>query len=155
MQLSQQLNKTKFFLKATPKQRAAARIVFGCVFGVWAVLWLASKGKIDLGFWLGICGFKQRYGLPCPTCGMTTAAIAFVSGKILESFWIQPAGAILCSVAAVSAFLALFIMLFGVYFSFLRRFFAGIKVGYIIWALVIIITVGWIFTFIRALSANN
>jgi hypothetical protein len=154
MQLSQQLNETKFFIQATPKQRAVARLIFWVVFGLWVVLLLASKGKIDLGFWIGVCGFKQRYGLPCPTCGMTTAAMAFACGKIIESFYIQPAGALLCSVAAISGFLALFTMVFGVYFSFLKRF-AEIKVRYIIWTLVVIIIAGWIFMLLRTLVANN
>ncbi len=39
------------------------------------------------------CGFYERTGFPCPTCGMTTAFAYMVRGKILNSFSVQPAGA--------------------------------------------------------------
>lgn len=40
------------------------------------------------------CGFHQRTGLPCPTCGMTTAFAWAVRGRIIQAFRIQPAGAL-------------------------------------------------------------
>jgi Protein of unknown function (DUF2752) len=39
------------------------------------------------------CGFYERTGFPCPTCGMTTAFAYMVRGKFLNSFSVQPAGA--------------------------------------------------------------
>ena len=117
---------------------------------------LAAAGRIDIGWWLGgPCGFKQRYDLPCPTCGMTASALAFAQGKIFESFYIQPAAALLCCVLAVSAFLAFLIAVFGVYSGFLNRFFTEVKVKYIILALIVIIAAGWAVTLARALAANN
>lgn len=38
------------------------------------------------------CGFMLRSGLPCPTCGMTTAFSHFVRGHLIESFMVQPGG---------------------------------------------------------------
>jgi len=155
MQSSQQMNKSKFFSRATFHQRAIAALVFSIVAASSGLSWLAATGRFDIGFWLGPCGFKQRYGLPCPTCGMTTSVLAFSQGKIFESFYIQPAAALLCCVLVVIAFLALFTAVFGVYFGLIRRFFAEVKTKYIILALIVIIAAGWAVTLARALAENN
>ncbi len=41
------------------------------------------------------CGFLEMTGLPCPTCGMTTAFSLMAHGRPLAAFRSQPAGAIL------------------------------------------------------------
>ncbi len=41
---------------------------------------------------LAPCGFHLRTGLPCPTCGMTTAYAYAVRGNWLRAFLVQPAG---------------------------------------------------------------
>jgi predicted RNA-binding Zn-ribbon protein involved in translation (DUF1610 family) len=140
---------------ASSGQRLAAAIVcLGIVlfFGSFA---LAGHYKIDMGRLLGYCGFKQRTGLPCPTCGMTTAALAFAQGRILEAFYIQPACGFLCSVMVIAAILAFITAVFGVYFHFIRRFFTEVKLRYIILALVIVIAAGWAVTLARAIAAKN
>ena len=86
---------------------------------------------------------------------MTTSAVTFVQGKIFESFYIQPAAALLCCVLAVMAFLALLTAGFGVYFSFVKRFFAKVKTRYIILTLIIIIAAGWAVTLTRAIKIGN
>jgi len=133
----------------------AAVIVCLAVVGFFGLFALARHYNIDIGRWLGYCGFKQRYGLPCPTCGMTTATLAFAQGKIFDAFYVQPAGALLCCVLVVTAFLAFLIAVFGVYFRFLERFFREVKVKYIILALIVIIAAGWAVTLARALAANK
>ncbi len=155
MLIDKQLNKTKFFYRASRQQRLVAGLVFLGIIAVFAFLWLSAKGIINIGLLFGPCGFKQRYGLPCPTCGITTSAIAFASGQVLKAFYIQPAGAFFCCIMVVSAFFALFTTVFGVYFVFLKRFFDEVKAKYIILALVIIIAAGWIVTLARALAAGN
>lgn len=48
------------------------------------------------------CPWLLAYGLPCPTCGMTTAVSSAAHGAILRSFGVQPAGAVFAiSVAAL------------------------------------------------------
>jgi len=148
MQISQHLNKSKFFFRASPRQRVIAAVVLLAVAAFFGLFWLEAHYKIAL--WPPGCGFEQKYGLPCPTCEMTTAAVAFAQGRIFESFYIQPAAALLCSVLAVSAFLAFIIAVFGVYFGFIKRFFAEVKIRYIILALIIIIAAGWAVTLARA-----
>jgi len=61
----------------------------------------------------------------------------------------------LCCVLVVVAFLALFTAVFGVYFSFIKRFFAEVKLRHIILALIVIIAAGWAVTLARALAANR
>ncbi|RKY24456.1 MAG: hypothetical protein DRP62_03675 [Planctomycetota bacterium] len=152
MRVGQQLNKHKFFCRASSRQRLTAGLVFLGIVALFGFLQLMARYKINP--WAGPCGFKQKYGLPCPTCGMTTSAVAFASGKIFESFYIQPAAALLCCVLAVSAFLAFITAVFGVYFNFIRRFFAELKTRYIILALIVIVAVGWAVTLTRALRID-
>ena len=47
---------------------------------------------------LGIppCSFVLTSGLPCPTCGMTTAFSLVMHGRPWSAFKAQPAGALLC-----------------------------------------------------------
>jgi hypothetical protein len=133
---------------------AAAIVCLGIIlfFGSFA---LAGHYKIDMGRLLGYCGFKQQTGLPCPTCGMTTAALAFAQGRILEAFYIQPAGGFLCSVMVIAAILAFITAVFGVYFHFILRFFTEVRLRYIILALIIVIAAGWAVTLARAIAAKN
>jgi hypothetical protein len=153
MQASQQLSKPKVFCRASFHQRLGAVGVFLVLAALFGLFALAGHYKIPL--WPFPCGFKQRYNLPCPTCGVTTSVKAFAQGKILESFYIQPAAALLCCVLAVSAFLAFFVAVFGVYFDFLNRFFSKVKIKYIILALIVIIAAGWAITLARALANNQ
>jgi len=155
MQASQQLNKPKFFYRASSGQRMVAAIVCFGIIVFFAGFAIAGHYRIDMGRWLGYCGFQQRTGLPCPTCGMTTATLAFAQGKFFEAFDIQPACGLLCSVMVIAAILAFIIAVFGVYFRFIGRFFAEIKLRYMILALIIIIAAGWAVTLARAVVENN
>ena len=40
------------------------------------------------------CGFYERTGYPCPTCGMTTAFAYVTRGRIIKAVLVQPAGAL-------------------------------------------------------------
>ncbi len=42
---------------------------------------------------LDACGWPVAYGIPCPTCGCTTAACYLVHGNLLQAFLTQPFGA--------------------------------------------------------------
>ena len=43
---------------------------------------------------LHACGFYERTGYPCPTCGMTTAFAYTVRGRLGRALATQPAGAL-------------------------------------------------------------
>jgi hypothetical protein len=154
MQISQQASKLKIVCRASFRQRVGAGLVFLAVFALFGLLGLAAAGKIDMGSWFGPCGFKQKYDLPCPTCGITTSALAFVQGRILESFYIQPTAALMCCILVVIAVFAFFTGVCGVYFRFLKRFFAQVRVKYIILTLVVIVAAGWVVTLARALATR-
>lgn len=151
MQTSQQLNKPKKFLEATSSQRLRAAIVCILIVGFFIVFAIAGHYQVDMGYFLGRCGFRQNTGLPCPTCGMTTAAKTFAQGKILQAFYIQPACALICSLMVLAAVLSLVISVFGVYFRFITRLFTEVKARYYILALLAIILAGWAVTLTRAL----
>jgi len=141
-------------MRLSGRQRVIGLCVFLAIACSFVVLYLASQGTINVGYWLGPCGLKQRYGLPCPTCGWSTAALAFVRGEILDAFYIQPGAALICCLIAAVAFFAFIAAFFGVYFSFLSRFFKHVRVIYLILAFVIVIVAGWLVTLSRALSAG-
>lgn len=154
MQTSQQLNKPKFFRRTSSRQRLRAAIVCLVLAALFGLTRLAATGRINLDRVLDPCGFKQKYGLPCPTCGMTASVLAFCRGEIFESFYIQPTAALLCCIMVIAAFLALLIAVFGIYFRFLDSFFSEVKIKHIILALLVIIAAGWAVTLARALAEN-
>jgi hypothetical protein len=161
MQASQQLKKVKNpacrqagVRRASPRQRLIAALISLAVFGSLTLFALAGHYQIDTSRWLGYCGFKQRYGLPCPTCGMTTAVLAFAQGRIWQAFYIQPAAAFLCSFMVLAAVLCVIVAIFGIYFSFLDRVFTEVKIRHVIIALIVIVAAGWAVTLARALAAN-
>ncbi|MHC4739238.1 MAG: DUF2752 domain-containing protein [Planctomycetota bacterium] len=155
MNRKQESNKLGIFCRASFRQRVIAGIVFLGIFALFSFFWLAAKGKIDIGILLLPCGFKQRYGLPCPTCGITTSILAFAEGRIFDSFYIQPAGALSCFMLSVAAILNLVTVVFGRYLCFYKRFFAEVKVRYVIIGVIIIIAGGWMVTLARALASKG
>lgn len=57
---------------------------------------------------LPACGLMQICGIPCPSCGMTTAFAYAVRGELVHSFLTQPMGALMAvataAIAIVSAY---------------------------------------------------
>ena len=85
---------------------------------------------------------------------MTHSVLAFVRGEVLESFYIQPAAALMCCFMIIAAVLALLTAVFGIYFSFLKSLFSEIKVKYVILMLIIVLVAGWVVTLARAMAVN-
>jgi hypothetical protein len=78
---------------------------------------------------MDVCGWPLQYGIPCPTCGCTTAACQLVHGRVLDAFVTQPFG----------ASLAAFGLLLGVHATLCllrRRSFVDILVRLPFWRLV-------------------
>jgi hypothetical protein len=48
-------------------------------------------------FGMDPCGWPLAYGIPCPTCGCTTAACLLVHGRVVAAFVAQPFGATLAA----------------------------------------------------------
>ncbi len=59
------------------------------------------------------CEFFARTGIPCPSCGMTTAFAWFVRGHLLESFYVQPMGFVLAMAACSAVWGGFYIALTG------------------------------------------
>ncbi len=118
-------------------------------------LWLLQRVGFDFGLLFGPCGMKQRTGLPCPTCGMTTCVLAFARGEVLTAFYTQPAGGLLCSLLVVGAFFAFLVGVFGVYFRFFDRLWAELKVKHVVVGLLVVIVGGWAVTLARAVAAQS
>lgn len=63
----------------------------------------------------GPCGMLVMTGLPCPTCGMTTAFAHTVRGQWLRAAWVQPAGFVLALGTIVTAVVAMVTIVRGVW----------------------------------------
>jgi hypothetical protein len=59
------------------------------------------------------CGFLVMTGLPCPTCGMTTAFAHTVHGQFVQAIRAQIAGCILAMACAAAAAIALIAFISG------------------------------------------
>jgi hypothetical protein len=86
---------------------------------------------------------------------MTTCVLAFARGEVLTAFYVQPAGALLCSLLIVVAFFAFLTAALGVYFHFFVWLWAELKVRYVVAGLLVILVAGWAVTLARALAAQT
>lgn len=142
--------KSNWFCRAEPKDRIVFLAVFLAVCVIFGLFWLAAKGVINLSPF-GECAFKRNYGIPCPTCGFTTAISVFVTGGIIKAFWIQPAAATMCVVLLFVAFFSLLSAIIGINFSFLPPIRIW-RIEHILIAGAIILAAGWAVTIARALA---
>ncbi|HQY87471.1 MAG TPA: DUF2752 domain-containing protein [Tepidisphaeraceae bacterium] len=58
---------------------------------------------------LGSCALLQNTGIPCLTCGMTTAYAHMLHGNVYKSFITQPMGAILCFATGIALWASLYV----------------------------------------------
>ena len=134
------------FPPASNLERILTVVIFFICAGLIAVGWFLtpdSRGfgtHSQLGF--GECGLAATYGMPCPTCGMTTAFAYGVRFKIIDGFQTQPAG-LLTALLAYAAELLLI-----VFFSARKNPFAFFtkKRVYIIAVIVLLIAAAsWVY----------
>ncbi len=89
--------------------RAAAPAAFMCIMAMSLLVVAAQLDPDPTGVnthtQMGIapCGFLQRTGMPCATCGMTTSFALAADGDLIGSFITQPAGAIFALLTAIVA----------------------------------------------------
>lgn len=53
------------------------------------------------------CGMLVAFGIPCPTCGMTTAFAHTVRGQWIQAAWAQPAGFVFALATALAGVLSI------------------------------------------------
>ena len=98
--------RTQGAAQLSPKGRLGAGLVAcGCLAVLLIAAWLRpDKNGFGTHAQLGFqaCQFKARTGLPCPSCGFTTAFTCFAHGKFLSSFYVQPMGALLALATAAA-----------------------------------------------------
>ena len=145
----------KKYKKLSPKHRFVAAVVFLVIVGGFCLLRASSHGSVDLSYWFGVCGFKQRFGLPCPGCGWTHAAERFVMGDLVQAFTIQPAAAFFCVVLSLTAIFALHLAVFGINSRFLQRVFSSKGITFLLIVGFIVILAGWLVNLVRAILENE
>ena len=94
----------------------AGGIALGCLTILGIAAWLRPDRHgfgthQQLG--LSACAFKIRTGLPCPSCGFTTAFTYFAHANPIASFFTQPMGAALALATAVTVWIGFYISLTG------------------------------------------
>lgn len=137
-------------------QRLWAAAILCVVIAIFLFIWLGARGIVNMTSTFGICGFKQSYGLPCPGCGITTSAMAFIDGHFLEAFYIQPAGTLLLCILLGIGVLSLLISVFGVNFGFLHRSVNPVTfVKYVFLSLLVIFVSGWAVTLARVMATRK
>jgi hypothetical protein len=150
----QQQKNIGFFRKATRQERIISAYIFFIAAGICVFLILGSTGQINLERVFSPCGFKMKYNLPCPACGITTSMLAFFRGQIAKSIITQPAGAILCIILLISVLLAFISAFLGVFFSHIDKLFTKIRLRYIIIIIIAVFVISWIITLARTITAG-
>jgi hypothetical protein len=89
---------------------------------------------------LAACGFQRAFGIPCPTCGMTTSWAWFARGNWLASAWIQPMGMLLAFIAASIFWAGMYIAATGRAAHHLLRY---VPSGYIIQPMLALALLAW------------
>jgi hypothetical protein len=154
MHRCQQDSGSRLARRASARERRIAALIASGVAALFGVFWLLQRVGFNFDLVFGTCGWKQR-GFTCPTCGMTTCVLAFARGEVLTAFYVQPAGALLCSLLIVVAFFAFLTGALGVYFHFFSRLWAELRVRYMVAGLLVILAAGWAVTLARALAAQT
>jgi hypothetical protein len=94
----------------------------------WLALFFASLTLLGVAAWLtpsnsgtathrqlGLppCGLLEKTGIPCPSCGMTTAFSWAAHGRLDRAFLAQPAGALLAILTACIVIISLYLAITG------------------------------------------
>lgn len=141
---------TSWFYKSTKQERITYLVVFVIIAFIFVLFYVAKAGLLNLAPGGG-CAFERNFGLPCPTCGWTRAINAFMDGKIITAFYIQPAAAASCLILIWAAFFSLLSSCLGVNFSFLPPVRLW-QLKHILLMIITILAAGWAVTLARALA---
>lgn len=88
------------------------------------------------------CGWVTGFGIPCPTCGMTTAFAAAADGDLIASFKAQPLGCALAIVAAASTAVSAYVAVTG---SAIGGHFLRLVTPRFGWTMLVLLVVAWLY----------
>ncbi len=136
------------------RSRAAAALVFVASLTLLALAAYldASSSGIGTHQQLGLppCGMLMSTGIPCATCGMTTAFSHAAHGRLIESFITQPAGALLALATAMALLISAWALATGMSLAPLasrvwrpRTVFVGAAIVIGAWIYKILVVTGW------------
>jgi hypothetical protein len=131
------------------------RLPGGMLFAACLALLLVAAGltpndkRIGTHTQLGLapCGFEMASGLPCATCGMTTAFSHATDGNLPAAFYTQPTGALLAIFTAMACLVGLWSLWQGVSLAPLGRI---VLSGRFLLPLIAVILLAWSYTALRA-----
>ncbi|WP_146682706.1 DUF2752 domain-containing protein [Limihaloglobus sulfuriphilus] len=109
---------------------------------------LIGMGVLSAESLFGICGFKRKYNLPCPFCGMTRSFSFFFRGRFISSLTVQPAGFMLAAILSVSGICSA-AELFGHKTLFYRELRRGKRLAIVFVCIFIIGLVSWVYTIFK------
>ncbi len=130
-------------LKATSGQRKGALVLFFASAIIFVGVGLLEASQYDIGRFFMPCGFKVSHGLPCPTCGYTTALRAFATGHVVAAFKIQPAACMMCVALLTSGAIGFYVAVTGHYPHWLRKGLAQCRLKYVFLAFFLVVFLGW------------
>ncbi len=89
------------------------------------------------------------FGIPCPTCGMTTAFAHAVRGQFIPAFHAQPAGLVLALLTALTALASASVLLTARVWTVNWYRISPVRVGAM---LVFILLAGWLYKLLIVLT---
>lgn len=133
----------------------AAGVAGGCLAVLLVAAWLkpnvhGTGTHTQLG--LEACAFKVRTGLPCPSCGFTTAFAYFAHGNLLASVYTQPMGAALAALAAAAVWIGFYVALTG---RPVHRLFKLLPSRYYLIPLMTLAVLGWGWKIVLTLTGRD
>lgn len=101
---------------------------------------------------LAACSFKDRTGLPCPSCGYTTAFSYFAHGNWVASAYTQPMGFVLALITAMAVWVGLYVAFTG---RPVHRLFARVPSRYYVIPLLALALAAWGYKIVLTLTGHD
>ena len=98
------------------------------------------------------CGFLVETGLPCATCGMTTAFTYAVHGRLMSAFLAQPAGLAVALLAAAAAVTGVYAFARAIPLAPLVRWLWQPRT---VWSAVVLVMGSWLYKSLVILSGEG
>jgi hypothetical protein len=125
--------------------RALAAVVFAACAGILGLSAYLTPSPAGVGTHeqLGLppCGFLLATGLPCPTCGYTTAFALAAHGRLWAAWRTQPAGAALVVMVAMLTLVSAYSLGTGVSLAWLGR----VARAWVLVAMGILVIGAWVY----------